>query len=158
MSSSPIRIARLDTSHFEDLRALHHEAFPVPWSDALLQDELQASPDRVGLGAYCNSSLVGYVLARRLVDEVHIVSIATAPSLHRQGIATMLMDSLRTEPQVAECERLLLEVRESNRAAIEFYLHEGFELLGKRPGYYADNGESALVLSRRLFAEDTDSP
>jgi [ribosomal protein S18]-alanine N-acetyltransferase len=74
--------------------------------------------------------------------EAEILNLAVAPGYRRRGIATMLLNAVILQgPGV-----FYLEVRESNRAALEFYAKLGFESVGKRPKYYYDPPEAAVVM------------
>jgi ribosomal-protein-alanine N-acetyltransferase len=44
----------------------------------------------------------------------------------------------------------VLEVRQSNHSAIHFYKKTGFDVIGRRPGYYRDTGEDALIMKKHL--------
>jgi ribosomal protein S18 acetylase RimI-like enzyme len=46
--------------------------------------------------------------------------------------------------------KLFLEVRESNEAGIAFYEKMGFAKTGRRPGYYREPEEAALLMEKKL--------
>lgn len=41
---------------------------------------------------------------------------------------------------------VMLEVRENNAGAIEFYKKSGFEQIATRKNYYTDTGEAAYIM------------
>jgi [ribosomal protein S18]-alanine N-acetyltransferase len=89
----------------------------------------------------------GFLVSRAVADgEREILNVAVAPADRRRGIARALVENeLSTGPGV-----WFLEVRESNRAAINLYVSMGFEIAGTRPEYYHDPTEAAIVM--RFFS------
>jgi ribosomal-protein-alanine N-acetyltransferase len=89
---------------------------------------------------------VGFLIAWHVADELHILNIATVPSMRRRGVARTLMDAALRYVAVEQIRIVILEVRRSNRAAIKLYRGLGFTALGVRPGYYVDNDEDAIEM------------
>jgi len=90
----------------------------------------------------------GFVVAQCGVTEWELENIAVASGFRRRRIASALLTALVVAARAAGAERILLEVRASNSAAITLYQQAGFELLGRRPGYYRNPSEDALILAR----------
>jgi [ribosomal protein S18]-alanine N-acetyltransferase len=88
----------------------------------------------------------GFLVAWHVADEVHILNIAVAEALRRQGIARALMAEALGYAARQQIRIILLEVRRSNRAALRLYRGLGFTAMGVRPGYYSDNGEDAVEM------------
>jgi ribosomal-protein-alanine N-acetyltransferase len=96
--------------------------------------------------ADCGEGAVGFLVTRRVsADELEILNLAVAPAHRRRGVAQAL---LRAVLQSLE-GTAFLEVRESNGAARKFYESMGFRTLGRRPGYYTDPHEAAIVMTFR---------
>jgi len=89
---------------------------------------------------------VGFLVAWHVADELHVLNVATEPSLRRRGIGRALMDFALAYAAAHRVRIVLLEVRRSNRAAIKLYRDLGFTALGVRPRYYADNDEDAIEM------------
>ena len=70
----------------------------------------------------------------------------------RLVLPMMLMAAIISECRLSEGRRMTLEVRESNTTAQNLYIKFGFSVAGKRPGYYSDNNETALI----MWADITD--
>jgi [ribosomal protein S18]-alanine N-acetyltransferase len=88
----------------------------------------------------------GFLLAWAVADELHVINLATHPDRRRQGVAKALLGAL-LEHARSNCVRLvLLEVRRSNRAAIQLYRAHGFRAIGLRRGYYSDTSEDAIEM------------
>jgi len=112
--------------------------------------ELARRFSRIWLAWLSNwSDPVGFLLAWEVVDELHVLDVATHPAFRRRGIARALLRHAITHAQ-RRCARIaLLEVRRSNAPAIALYSRHGFEETSVRRAYYAD-GEDALEMALAL--------
>ncbi|MCP4291873.1 MAG: ribosomal protein S18-alanine N-acetyltransferase [bacterium] len=134
----------------DDLAAvflLEVAAFDDPWSPEAIYGELHCDKMRIPLVAEKDGKLVGYLMAWRVVDQVHILNIATDPECLRQGVGTALLLASTAMAVQGGQEEITLEVRQSNHGARGFYVRHGFAETGLRPGYYQDNGEDAVIMT-----------
>lgn len=122
---------------------------PAVWATALRPD---STPHRITLVAANPLSGVidGFVVAVLVPPQAELESIAVAAESQRQGIGRHLFAALAAALRAAAIQDVLLEVRESNRVAQDFYCALGFAQTGRRVGYYADPNEDALLMSLRL--------
>jgi len=81
--------------------------------------------------------------------DAHISGIAVEKEHRRRGIGTRLLTTVEREFRADGFGKVTLEVRKSNRAAINFYEKQGYKRLYFVTGYYAD-GEDAIVCEKRL--------
>jgi ribosomal-protein-alanine N-acetyltransferase len=95
---------------------------------------------------------VGFLIAWHVVDELHVLHVATDPAHRREGHGEALMRVVLEHASEARARMILLEVRRSNRPAIKLYRKLGFWAMGMRPRYYAD-GEDAVELVLQLDPE-----
>jgi [ribosomal protein S18]-alanine N-acetyltransferase len=87
------------------------------------------------------------------LDEAHIATIAVHPDFRQRGIGSALLRA-SMDAAYAEGARIYhLEVRAGNFAAQKMYADFGYEVVGRRPRYYQDNGEDALLLTLELTEE-----
>ncbi len=137
-----VRPARL--SDCAAIAALAQELLPEAWTEPQISSEVALPEGRVWV-ARAGERLVGFLVARRELDELHVLLTGVAPDARRRGIASRLLESaLAAETGLA---RTHLEVREGNRGAQAFYASLGFRHVGRRPRHYAD-GEAAVVMTR----------
>lgn len=94
----------------------------------------------------------GFLLCWLVSTEVHVLSVATAPTMRRRGLGRALMHKALAEAGAREAECILLEVRRSNRAAIRLYRELGFRATALRTGYYVD-GEDGVEMTLVLDPE-----
>jgi ribosomal-protein-alanine N-acetyltransferase len=96
-------------------------------------------------------TIFGFLIARKVAaDEGEILNLAFAPSRRRAGYATSLLQACLSEFSRLRIQRVFLEVRESNLPAISFYEKQNFVRTGRRPGYYQNPSEAAVLLMREL--------
>jgi ribosomal-protein-alanine N-acetyltransferase len=144
------QIRRFELRDIEQVREIARQSpEAAAWSD---EDHLQL--DRDGHFAWVIESgvnLCGFLIARTVaVDEGEILNLAVAPFSRRTGNATALLQTCLDEFTHREIQRVFLEVRESNFSAIAFYEKQKFVRTGRRPGYYRNPSEAAVLLVRKL--------
>lgn len=96
--------------------------------------------------AAIGDAVVGYVVMWLVADEAELANLAVAPGRRRVGIGRYLLDSAIAEAVARGATSLYLEVRESNVAARVLYGGRGFLAVGRRPAYYRNPTEDALLL------------
>ncbi len=126
-------------------------SFPVPWPERSYRFELAENPAAQLFVAETSdeaeSQVVGFIGYWLIGDEVHISTFAIHPDYRKQGIGeSMMVRALRTA-RARGAALATLEVRVSNWPAIHLYEKLGFEQVGRRAGYYRDNGEDALLMT-----------
>jgi ribosomal-protein-alanine N-acetyltransferase len=110
-----------------------------------------AQPLARHLGLVKPHPLLGYAGFWLLVDEAHICTIAVHPHWRRQGLGELLLLSLIDRGQDLGASRATLEVRVSNRVALELYDKYGFDIVSRRKRYYSDNNEDAYIMTTPPF-------
>lgn len=150
-------IAPLTPDDSVNLEMLHMACFHQGWS-AEDFNKLLSEPTVFGFSARPEGEprkLIGFVLARLVVDEAEILTIAVAASSRKLGAGHALMDAVLRHLHHERAASLFLEVDHNNRAAQALYNRLGFIKVGDRPSYYqhADGTyASALILRRDLVA------
>lgn len=127
------------------IRAIDAQVYPTPWSENLTVEQV-GGPGRVHLVVEEDHHVVAHGGIAILDGDAHITTIAVDPAQQRRGIAGVLMRHLFLAAAANDCAAITLEVRASNTAAIALYEQHGMESAGVRPGYYADNGEDAVIM------------
>jgi ribosomal-protein-alanine N-acetyltransferase len=150
------RFEPLTVDHLDAVLKVEKEAYAKPWSSSNFVDSLNSGYEaQMLLGG---DTLLGYFVAMKGVDEVHLLNITVAPVYQRQGWAHVMLDALAIWAQGQRADWLWLEVRVGNLRAIEVYEAQGFAQVGLRKKYYpAVNGlrEDAIVMSRSLRAPES---
>jgi ribosomal-protein-alanine N-acetyltransferase len=135
--------------------ALEAENFGADaWSPGLVADGVTGGLPTVRyLVAEVDDVVVGYAVASFVADVAELQRIVVDPGHRRRGLATALLRAVADEGVREHADRVLLEVRETNRVALAFYAAHGFVELARRPRYYRD-GTLAVVLALALTGPD----
>ncbi len=121
------------------------------WGWAAYYSELQG-PNRdlmlVALqAALPHGRIAAYIVAREAAGELHINNVAVRAVYRRRGIGGVLLNRILEEGKRLGTTAAFLEVRAGNFAARALYEKCGFREMGRRPNYYSDPVEDALVMS-----------
>ena len=142
-----IEILKMESIHVSQVAALEKLCFSEPWSENSVAGELN-NPLSLWLVAVDEDCVAGYVGSQSVMGESDMMNIAVSPNYRRQGVAEALIEELvcRLKDKGNHC--LTLEVRSSNNAAIALYEKLGFAQVGRRPNYYRNPKEDALILRK----------
>ncbi len=139
------------TRDIDGLVELEALSFQTPWSRQMLIDELsRVSVSEAFVVRFNQESLVGYCSWRLIEGELHLNNLAIHPDYRRQGLARLLLSHLAQDASSRGASSIMLEVRSSNTAALGLYGRAGFKCMGRRPDYYRNPIEDAVLLSKSL--------
>ena len=142
-------ILLMNGSHVSAVAELEKLCFSAPWSERSIASELQ-NEYSLWLVEERDGVAVAYVGSQSCPPEADVMNVAVAPAFRRQGIGEGLMVALMDTLRDKGMESLTLEVRASNSSAIALYDRLGFTEVGRRPNYYTDPGEDALIMRKEL--------
>jgi ribosomal-protein-alanine N-acetyltransferase len=146
----------------DDLDRIMHinqVCLPENYSSYFFMDLYERYPETF-IVAEAYTEIVGYIMCRietglpdfgllGITKRGHVISIAVLPENQRQGIGEALMQEAMTRMRKYRAKECYLEVRISNKAAVELYKKLNFQTSRTVHGYYAD-GEDAYVMTRKL--------
>lgn len=125
-------------------------AYAFPWTSGIFRDCLNA-------GYQCwvaesDPGLLGYAVLSIGADEAHLLNLCVDPALQGKGLGRRLLRRMVDLARWHMADRIFLEVRPSNPAAIALYASERFDRIGQRPRYYPakDGREDAIVMALEL--------
>lgn len=127
---------------------LEKECFSDPWTYRMLADSFFNESVRT-VAAEEDGRIVGYGFITAAGEDADLANIAVREAYRRKGIAGKILDALEEEAVSLGVERMFLEVRVSNAAAMLLYLQHGYVGRYVRPRYYGD-GEDALIMEKAL--------
>jgi len=156
MRQIEVRFEPITPDQLDAVLQVEKAAYAKPWSQGNFVDSLNSGYEAQMLLA--GDTLLGYFVAMKGVDEVHLLNITVAPTYQRQGWAHVMLDALALWAKGQRADWLWLEVRVGNLRAIEVYEAQGFTRMGLRKKYYpAVNGEreDAIVMSRSLMGAES---
>ena len=140
-------IEPMNASHVPGIAALEKRCFSDPWSEKSIASELE-NPLSVWLVAVDGGQLIGYVGSQTVLGETDMMNLAVAPEGRRQGTGRALVLALVDALTEKGSHSLMLEVRVSNTPAQKLYESLGFSQVGRRPRYYVNPREDALILRK----------
>ena len=143
--STDIQVRRLQKTDLESIVRLERQVFGDPWPRSAFEDHLE-QPNWGGFVALSDNIIVGYGCWMIVAEEGHLTNIAVAEAFRRKSVAQHLLQPILEVTKGQSCQFILLEVRPSNEGAIAFYKNNGFEVLYRRPSYYHNPVEDALVM------------
>jgi len=129
--------------------AIERASFPTPWTEGMFKDELSTTHAQclvIKIEIEGKTLIAAYIIFWFVVDEVHLHNLAVRNEFRRQGLAYNMMNLMNDIALQVGITRQTLEVRESNHEAINLYRKCGFVVKGRRPLYYTDTREDALVM------------
>jgi ribosomal-protein-alanine N-acetyltransferase len=150
-------VRRMALTDLPEVLEIDHLSFPLPWSERSYRFELTENQASHMLVAVSHENgrprVVGYAGFWMVIDEAHISTLAVHPDHRRTGLGAELLRVVLDEAARRGAELATLEVRVSNQAAVYLYHKFGFQIVGRRPHYYRDNGEDALLMTAYGVAE-----
>lgn len=128
-----------------EIASIEKLCFPDPWPRSAFQ-EIIDNRDHGALVAENESGIIAYGCYLIISPEAHLTNLAVRPEFQRRAVATDLLNRILDITNKRKCEYIILEVRPTNDSAIAFYEQAGFKLLYRRPRYYRNPVEDALVM------------
>jgi len=136
-----IEIKEVEELELLDLHRIEELAFKNSYRISTLAD-MYENPRYKFTGIYMRNNLVGYIIILDSVDIYEVVKIAISPNYRGKKLGKKLLNYILEDLD----RNLMLEVRESNKVAINLYESLGFEKINIRKGYYGDTGEDGIVM------------
>lgn len=137
----------------DEVITIEKAAYPYPWTRGIFHDCLH-------IGYLCwvleiNEKIVAYSVMSVAVGEAHLLTLVVPEAEQGKGYGKKMLNEMIEHAADDNASTLYLEVRTSNKIAIQLYHERGFNELGIRNNYYpADKGrEDALILGLDLSFE-----
>ncbi|MGD0800932.1 MAG: ribosomal protein S18-alanine N-acetyltransferase [Terracidiphilus sp.] len=142
------RMTPADLDRVIEIAASLREAPRWPRAAYLAALSHEAAPPRIALVVEEpeSNAVTGFAVASLLPPQAELESIAVSPALQRRGLARSLFAALTVELHAAQVNEVILEARASNLAALALYRSLGFVETGRRPRYYHDPIEDAVLM------------
>lgn len=144
------RVATLND--FDEVQAIENECFKEPYSTKDLRYEFEENPVNKIIVAENDGKVIGFIDFLITFNSSTIMQVAVTKEFRGNGIATQLLSEMeKSFPKEIDdlVETITLEVRESNEAAKNLYLKNGYKIVVVKSNYYKD-GENAIYMVKRL--------
>ncbi len=156
-SSNSVMIERMTEHDLLEVVEIEEISNLSPWGWDAYHLELQCGAGSLMLvarlpadGNIAHKSIVGFIVAREMADEIHVNNIAVKPEYRRLGIGENLVRAVLAWGRDKHSAQAVLEVRAQNFVAQKLYRTCGFEVIGRRRRYYKAPVEDALLMSVSL--------
>ncbi|MCA9661656.1 MAG: ribosomal protein S18-alanine N-acetyltransferase [Myxococcales bacterium] len=130
--------------------AIENEAFPRPWPAAIYNEELRRETTWLDVAQGPGGEVLAFLCAWRILDACHLLRIATREAARGQGIGRALVERLIAAATAVGCTHIELEVASRNAGALALYRGLGFAEVGRRPKYYRDPIDDAILMDLPL--------
>lgn len=151
MDKDNVTIRGADLSDVDSIYELELRAYSPPWSKQQFKD---CCNDRYKIElVHADNQLIAYWVLQPILDELHILNFCVNPDFQGQGLGTNLLNRLVQQYTDLSFNRMLLEVRRSNKKARELYRTCGFDHMGVRKNYYpteTEQREDAITMELLL--------
>ena len=143
-----MELVKMNADHVASVAAIEKECFGREgWSERSVAGEL-TNALALWLVAEEDGVVAGYVGSQTVCAETDMMNVAVTADFRRRGIGEQLVNALVDELKALESHSLTLEVRASNTPAQALYEKLGFREVGRRPKYYQNPREDALILRK----------
>jgi len=145
---SEFYVCAMEREHIKYIAELEKICFSTPWSEDFILESYK-SGTRFFV-AVENGRVIGYIGISCILDEGYIANIAVYPNARKKGVGTALLERVFSLARDEGLSFVSLEVRVSNTTAISLYEKLGFKQEGRRPNFYREPDEDALILTKRF--------
>lgn len=139
-------IRKMEEKDVEDVWVIEQISFKSPWSKESFENEMKKNNLAYYIIAEVSGEITGYAGAWIFLHEMHITTVAVHPEWRGKKIGKMILLNLFKKAVKQNVKIAILEVREGNFVAQNIYKNFGFQIIGRRRGYYQD-GEDAIVMA-----------
>jgi ribosomal-protein-alanine N-acetyltransferase len=140
-------VRRMQFTDLAAVEAVENRTYDQPWPIGLFSAEM-ANETAVCLVCQYAGQVVGYLVADMFIDVWHIMNVCVDGPYRRRRVASRLLGAYLAITESERHRGHTLEVRASNVGAQELYRGLGFVATGVRPGYYSNDGETAISMWR----------
>ena len=149
----PFTIRPMGWADLDQVLEIDRMSFSLPWPESAYRYELADNPASLLWVAEATppesewADIAGMIVVWLILDEAHIATLAVHPDYRGRGISRQLLSVALYESAHKGARRAMLEVRAGNLVAQNLYRKFGFEVVSRRPHYYKDNNEDALLMN-----------
>ena len=153
MNNNSVRICPVAHAHIAELIRIGDETKLSPWSAQSYFDEIKNSNSIMLRLVTDENETMGFIVGRlvpggdtEVRTDAEIYNIAVVDEHQRRGNGQLLLTAFLRSCLQRDARYVWLEVRESNKKAIDFYLKNSFKQIQSRPNFYEDPREAALLM------------
>ena len=149
---SEMKVRGYEKRDIPAILTLERECAEAPqWGEAFWRNGFPGDAALRGVFvAEIDEQVCGYSVVAIAVDIGELQSVVVSSVARRSGVGLALCKRAMEWARKKRAVSIQLEVRESNAPALGLYKRLGFSEQGKRPKYYKDPVEDAVLMSAQL--------
>lgn len=144
-----VKIEKMTEKHIAQVAEIEESIFSVPWSKNAFKDSLELENTAFYV-AIKEENVVGYCGVYKVLNSADITNVAVKKEERKKGVAEQMLKEAIKDAKNEGIKEIMLEVRESNEAAISLYKKNGFESITKRKKYYRNPVEDAIIMLLKI--------
>ncbi len=137
-------------SYLGSIQEIERASFISPWSAEAFIQEARNPVSNIWLAMDEQGEAEGYICFWVFDHKIQLINIAVRPEKRGRGIGEHLLREMIRVGISREVQEIWLEVRTSNLTAQRLYERLGFAAVGRRPLYYRDTNEDAILMTLSL--------
>ncbi len=151
LSEPRLELKPMHADDLDAISAIETRAYEFPWTLGIFHDCLRAGYECWTMRRV--DEVIGYAVLSIAAGEAHLLNACVAPAYQGRGSGRHLVRRMIEVARWHRVQRIFLEVRPSNAAAVQLYRTLGFNEIATRPNYYpARHGrEDAIVMAMELL-------
>ena len=143
-------IEKSTLEYAENLAKLEETLFTTSWDRVTINEKINRGEFLYWVYEQ-DDQIIGYLAIQKTLNDLHILGIGVLKDYRKQSIAKKLTQELISYFEISQFDKILLEVRESNEAAVNLYQSFGFKQYGVRKNYYV-NEDAKLFQREKIYA------
>ena len=138
-----------EEAHLPALAELERQCFTPPAGEARLREKFALEHNYM-LSALIDGVVAGFIGVDEIAGEAFVDDLAVFPAQRRRGVASALLARAETDAILRGCEKIHLECREGNEAALRLYERRGYQRVGRRKNFYESPREDAVLMTMEV--------
>ncbi|MEG2842689.1 MAG: ribosomal protein S18-alanine N-acetyltransferase [Ruthenibacterium sp.] len=119
------------------------------WSENGILSALESAAVRCFI-AKENDVVLAFCCFSLVAEEANLDALSVAAAARRRGVGTALLTFTFAALAAEDAQKIFLEVRSKNAAAIALYRKLGFAAIGTRRNFYANPADDAVIMEKNL--------
>lgn len=158
LNENNFKLVKMSEKHLKEVVEIAQTNRLSYWSLDDYQEEISRKDSYCLISRNQEGNTIGFIVARLIMSEEcgEIYNIAVRDEAKHQGVGKLMLSAFIKYCKDKELGKIHLEVRESNQAAISFYLKMDFRVVGIRKNFYSFPAENAILMTRYLAEQSSE--
>lgn len=143
------KIRNIEKADIPILVVLEEELLKETVGEEMLASELHNRFAKFFVATF-NNQVIGYLSCWMVEETVDIINVVIDKNYQHQGYGQALFSEMEKVAKDNNCTEIMLEVKENNIQAINFYQRQGYEQISIRKHYYQDQ-TNALIMKKVIL-------